>query len=145
MMKCLTRSQAEYVMAEIHRGICCMHSGGRSLTTRVTRAGYYWPTLRKDCIDWSKRCDECQRYAKLSYSHPEELHNIISPWPFAIWGLEILGPFPMARGQINFFLVGVDYFTKWIEAKPLATITTQKVQSFCGKTKYVGMGYSTRW
>ncbi|RDY00032.1 Pol polyprotein, partial [Mucuna pruriens] len=42
--------------------------------------------------------------------------------------MDILGPFLKAKGQIKFLLIGVDYFTKWIEAEPLAKITTQKVQ-----------------
>ncbi|RDY05343.1 hypothetical protein CR513_10842, partial [Mucuna pruriens] len=47
--------------------------------------------------------------------------------------MDILGPFPMAKGQVKFLCVGVDYFTKWIEEKPLATMTTQKVQRFIWK------------
>jgi len=34
---------------------------------------------------------------------------------------------------VKFLIVGIDYFTKWIEAKPLATITTQQVQQFVWK------------
>nr|KYP66645.1 hypothetical protein KK1_012948 [Cajanus cajan] len=44
--------------------------------------------------------------------------------------MDILGPFPPAKGQLKFFLVGIDYFTKWIEACPLAKITTENVQRF---------------
>jgi len=33
---------------------------------------------------------------------------------------------------VKFLIVGIDYFTKWIEAKPLATITTEQVH-----TRYV--------
>ena len=36
----------------------------------------------------------------------------------------------MGRGQCKFVIVGVDYFTKWAEAEPLATITEQKVRNF---------------
>nr|KYP36124.1 hypothetical protein KK1_042776 [Cajanus cajan] len=46
LLECLTASQAAYVIEEIHRGICGMHSGARSMATRVLRAGYYWPTLK---------------------------------------------------------------------------------------------------
>jgi transposase InsO family protein len=31
-------------------------------------------------------------------------------------------------------VVAVDYFTKWVEAKPLATITSARVQAFTFKT-----------
>ena len=41
-----------------------------------------------------------------------------------------MGPFTPGKGQVKFLLVVVDYFTKWIEADPLTTITTQQVQKF---------------
>ena len=47
-----------------------------------------------------------------------------------MWGMDILGPFSPGKGQVKFLLVAVDYFTKWIEAEPLATITAQQVQKF---------------
>ncbi|GMH01827.1 hypothetical protein Nepgr_003666 [Nepenthes gracilis] len=59
-----------------------------------------------------------------------ELHYLQSPWPFAQWGLDILGPLPMAAGQRKFLIVGIDYFTKWVEAVPLAKITEQNATKF---------------
>nr|KYP52772.1 hypothetical protein KK1_025307 [Cajanus cajan] len=47
--------------------------------------------------------------------------------------MDILGPFPPAKGQLKFLLVAIDYFTKWIEACPLAKITTKNVQKFTWK------------
>ena len=47
--------------------------------------------------------------------------------------MDILGPFSPGNGQVKFVIVVVDYFTKWIEAKPLVTITTQQVQQFVWK------------
>nr|KYP75938.1 hypothetical protein KK1_020150 [Cajanus cajan] len=44
---------------DIHRGICGMHSGARSMVTRVLQAGYYWPTLKLDCQNYVQRCKEC--------------------------------------------------------------------------------------
>jgi len=46
------------------------------------------------------------------------------PWPFAMWGMDILDSFSPDKGQVKFLIVAIDYFTKWIEVKPLATITT---------------------
>ncbi|XP_042456410.1 uncharacterized protein LOC122040975 [Zingiber officinale] len=45
--------------------------------------------------------------------------------PFDQWGIDIVGPFPMATGQRKFLLVAVDYFFKWVEAEPLVKITEQ--------------------
>jgi len=42
-------------------------------------------------------------------------------------------PFPPATRQSRFLIVAVDYFTKWIEAEPLAKITTANVQDFMWK------------
>jgi len=47
--------------------------------------------------------------------------------------MDIIGPFSPGKGQTKHFLVAVDYFTKWIEAEPLATITAQNVQNFVWK------------
>ena len=45
-------------------------------------------------------------------------------------GLDILGPLPLGKDQCKFIIVAVDYFTKWAEAEPLATITEQKIRNF---------------
>jgi transposase InsO family protein len=46
------------------------------------------------------------------------------------WGLDLLGPLPPAQGNLKYVVVAVEYFSKWIEAKPLATITSATVQKF---------------
>ncbi|RDY08230.1 Tf2-9, partial [Mucuna pruriens] len=48
-------------------------------------------------------------------------------------GVDILGPFPLAPGQIKFLIVAVDYFTKWIEAEPVVVISVEKVKKFLWK------------
>jgi hypothetical protein len=46
------------------------------------------------------------------------------------WGLDLLGPLPPAQGNLKYVVVVAEYFSKWIEAKPLATITSITVQKF---------------
>jgi hypothetical protein len=46
------------------------------------------------------------------------------------WGLNLLGPLPLAQGNLKYIVVAVEYFSKWIEAKPLATITSATIQKF---------------
>ena len=97
---------------------------------KTLRQGYYWPTMLKDAIELFRKCKVCQEHARISHLPSEPLTLITSPWPFQQWGLDILGPLPFGRGQCKFIIVAVDYFTKWAEAEPLATITEQKVRSF---------------
>ncbi|GKB50097.1 reverse transcriptase domain-containing protein, partial [Tanacetum coccineum] len=60
--------------------------------------------------------------------HP--LTPITAPWLFYKWGIDIAGPFPEGSGKVKFLIVAMDYFTKWIEAKAVATITGNQVKKF---------------
>ncbi|GKG02270.1 reverse transcriptase domain-containing protein, partial [Tanacetum coccineum] len=53
---------------------------------------------------------------------------ITAPWPFYKWGIDIAGPFPEGPGKVKFLIVAMDYFTKWIEAKAVATISGTQVK-----------------
>ena len=53
-----------------------------------------------------------------------------SPWPFAVWGIDLIGYLPIGKGGVKYAVVAVDYFTKWAKAEPLATKTTKKVLDF---------------
>ncbi|XP_061359835.1 uncharacterized protein LOC133303882 [Gastrolobium bilobum] len=130
MLKCLNSEGAEYVLAEIHEGINDHHMSGKALARKALRAGYYWPTMEADSKEHVKKCDSCQKHAKLIISPPEELKCILAPWPFFKWGMNLLGPFKAADGKLKWLIVAVDYFTKWIEAEPVTTITSARVQRF---------------
>ena len=70
------------------------------------------------------------------------MNLVSSPWPFAQWGLDILGPFPQVTGNRRFVLVAVDYFTKWAEAKTLANIRDVDVKKFVWKNIVTRFGVS---
>ena len=86
--------------------------------------------MLKDATELVRKCKIYQEHAKISHLPSEPLTLIISPWPFQQWSFDILGPLPIGRGQCKFTIVGVDYFTKWVEGESLATITEQKVCNF---------------
>ena len=117
-------------MAEVHNGVCASHIGGRSLAVKILRAGFYWPTLRKDCQEYVRKCHECQVFADMHRAPPQCLASISSPWPFAMWSTDLLCPFLVAKSQIKYVIVAVDYFTKWIEAEAVAAITAERGKSF---------------
>ena len=94
LLKCLNSQHAYYVMRELHEGICSLHIGECSLATKVVRAGYYWPTLRADTLDFTKRCKWYQEFTDVPLTPVDNLHIQSSPWPFAIRGMNILDPLP---------------------------------------------------
>ena len=130
ILKCIAGKDTEYVLREVHEGVCGNHIGAWELAGKVLRQGYYWPTILRDAIDIVRRCKIFQEHARISRLPSEPLTSITSPWPFQQWGLDILGPLLIGKGQCKFIIVAMDYFTKWDEAEPLATITEQKISNF---------------
>lgn len=98
-LKCLRPHEAEAALKEVHEGICGQHLGGRAFAHKVTRLGFYWSEMLKDAKACVKKCNRCQRFATLVRQPPEMLTSMNSPIPFAMWGMDILGPFHMVSGQ----------------------------------------------
>ncbi|GKV37134.1 hypothetical protein SLEP1_g45194 [Rubroshorea leprosula] len=130
LLRCLTPYEAEYAVREVHEGVCGMHIGGRTLARKLLRHGYYWPTMVEDAQNYVKKCPTCQFNADDIHMPGEMLSSLTSPWPFAQWGVDLLGPFTKGKGGCTFLVVAVDYFTKWIEAKPLSMTTERKIEEF---------------
>ena len=129
-LKCVDEEEVRYILEEIHGGICYDHTNPRSLANKVIRTSYFWPTMQVDAVEIVKKCNKCQRYGNVQRLSAERLTTIASPWPFAQWGIDIVGPLPQGKGQVKFLLVAIDYFTKWVEAEALATITVAIIQNF---------------
>ncbi|GKA21402.1 reverse transcriptase domain-containing protein [Tanacetum coccineum] len=107
-----------------------MHAGPRSVVAKAMRLGYYWPTMHRDARDMIRACNDCQIHRPVPRNPQQPLTPITAPWPFYKWGIDIAGPFPEGPGKVKFFIVAMDYFTKWIEAKAVATITGSQVKKF---------------
>uniref|UniRef100_A0A2N9H591 Integrase catalytic domain-containing protein n=1 Tax=Fagus sylvatica TaxID=28930 RepID=A0A2N9H591_FAGSY len=92
-------SLVDDLLYEIHEGICGSHTGGRSLAHRAMSQGYWWPFMQSDAVRYVRKCDKCQRFAPKIHQPARELNPLSSPWPFAQWGLDIVGPLPRAPGN----------------------------------------------
>ena len=121
------------MVAELHEGICGNHPGGRTLEHRAYTQGYYWPTMKSDAADYVCKCDRCQSQAPILRSPAQDLRSISSPWPFAPFSIDIVGPLPIAPAQKKLLLVAIDYFSKWIEAETFASIKDKEVTKFIWK------------
>jgi hypothetical protein len=81
-------------------------------------------------VDLVQKCENFQKCAR-DQKQPLSLTQLIQPtWPLQRWGLDLLGPLPPAQGNLKYVVVAAEYLSKWIEAKPLATITLATLQKF---------------
>ncbi|XP_052301368.1 LOW QUALITY PROTEIN: uncharacterized protein LOC127904008 [Populus trichocarpa] len=134
LLRCLNEEDARKALREVHEGICSTHASGHMIARKIQRAGYFWMTLEKDCIDYVRKCHKCQVYSDKVNMPPAPLFNLISPWPFAMWGIDVIGPVnPKASNGHRFILVAIDYFTKWVEANSYAHVTQKVVKRFIEK------------
>ncbi|XP_058217376.1 uncharacterized protein LOC131328449 [Rhododendron vialii] len=121
------------VLEELHSGSCGAHFGGRSLAQRALTQGYWWSKMVKQSEEYVKRCVRCQLHVSLIHQPAFPLKMIISPWPFAVWGFDIVGKMPKAPGGFEYMLTVTDLFTKWVEASPLVKTTAGDVERFIWK------------
>ncbi|GKB15555.1 reverse transcriptase domain-containing protein [Tanacetum coccineum] len=129
-LRCVEPLQADYVIREIHEGSCSMHARPRSVVTKAMWSGNYWPTMHRGARDMILKCKDCQVHRPMPRNPQQPPTPITSPWIFYKWGIDIAGPFPKGPGKVKFLIVAMDYFTKWIEAKAVATISGGQVKKF---------------
>ncbi|XP_031124269.1 uncharacterized protein K02A2.6-like [Ipomoea triloba] len=140
LLRCLRKTEADKVLAEMHEGVCTAHQGAQTLARKIILQGYYWPRLRADCLEYVKKCPACQHFAILPGRPASYYTPVTFAIPFAHWGMDLIGPFPKGVGGLKFIIVAVDYFTKWVEAEPLASITEYQCRKFVWKHIFTRFG-----
>uniref|UniRef100_A0A2N9HL34 Reverse transcriptase domain-containing protein n=1 Tax=Fagus sylvatica TaxID=28930 RepID=A0A2N9HL34_FAGSY len=133
-LRCLSLSESQTVMKEAHSGECGEHQGKKRLYQLLLTLGYYWPTMKRDTADFVKACHTCQMQANLIHTHPTNLQNMATPWPFHTWGLDLIGPINPPSGGYIWILAATEYFTKWVEAIPLRKATGAAMCESVGAT-----------
>uniref|UniRef100_A0A2N9I710 Uncharacterized protein n=1 Tax=Fagus sylvatica TaxID=28930 RepID=A0A2N9I710_FAGSY len=150
LARCISIEEAKEKLPDVHEKTCG-DGGAISLYRRLQRLGYFWPNMsaeaaeiqsqcptcqfhysneEKDAADFVKTCHTCQVQANLIHTHPTSLQNMVTPWPFHTWGLDLIGPINPASGGYIWILVATEYFTKWVEAIPLKKATGAAVANF---------------
>ena len=112
-LKCICREEGKELLTKIHKGVCGSHIGSRVLVGKAFRQGLYWPTALQDAVELVTKCEACQFHSKKIHLPAQALQTIPLSWPFSVWGLDILGPFPRAIWGFEFLFVAMDKFTKW--------------------------------
>eukprot|EP00253_Pinus_taeda_P027762 PITA_27762 len=91
---------------------------GYATAQKILHAGYFWPSIFKDCILAVRSCHECQIYQRNMRAPPAPLHPVVAVGPFAKWGIDYMTCNPHLAGGHGCIIVAIDYFTKWTEVVP---------------------------
>jgi hypothetical protein len=102
LMRWITQEEGRELLTEIHGGECGSHSSSNTLVDKAFRHGFYWPTTLQDAVELVKSCEACQYHAKQIHTPAQALQMIPPSWPFAVWGVDILEPFPRAVGGYRY-------------------------------------------
>jgi hypothetical protein len=125
MLKCVTETEGVQILREVHSGTCGSHAGPRAQAAKVIHQGFYWPAMICAANQVTRSCEACQKFSPRS-GNPSQFTKLMThTWPLQRWGLDIVGPLPTAQGNLKFTFVAVEYFTKWIEARAVSTITSK--------------------
>jgi transposase InsO family protein len=115
---------------DIHAGVCGHHAAPRILVGNAFRQGFYWPAAVADASEIVRTCEGCQFYARKSNLPAHILQTIPITWPFAVWGLDIVGPLRKAPGGYTHLLVAIDKFSKWVEVRPITNLKAEQAVTF---------------
>ncbi|XP_019191511.1 PREDICTED: uncharacterized protein LOC109186059 [Ipomoea nil] len=130
VLRCLYPEEAKFVKEKIHEGTCAAHQGAFATARRALLQGYFWPKMAKECAEYARGCPTCQHF----HAEPGRLATSYTPIstviPFSRWGIDIVGALPMGSAKRKYIMVAIDYFTKWVEVEPLATITSTRCTKF---------------
>ncbi|KAK5802116.1 hypothetical protein PVK06_029698 [Gossypium arboreum] len=134
LLRCVDDVEARKILEEVHEGICGTHVNGFNMARKIMRLGYYWLIIESDCINFARKCHKCQIYGDKIHVAPSPLHVMTSPWPFSMWGMDVIGPISSkASNGHRFIFMVIDYFTKWIEAASFTNVTKTAVCKFLKK------------
>ena len=100
------------ILNEIHAGTCSNHATSRTLVRKAFQASLYWPSAIADVEALVPRCENCQFFAKQIHVLAQVLQMIPASWPFACWGLDMIGPFKPTSGGFRLVYVYIDKFSK---------------------------------
>ena len=98
LQQCLPIPEGKELICDFHAGICGHHAAPHTLVGNAFRQGFYWPTAVADATDVVRTCEGCQFYARKTHLPAHALQTISITWPFAVWGLDLVGPLQKAPG-----------------------------------------------
>jgi len=95
--RCVSPEEGREILCEIHEGDCGHHAGSKSLVAKDFLHGFYWLTAHADIENLVSKCDGFHKFSRQAHLPTEELRMIPITWPFAVSGLDMVGPFKRSK------------------------------------------------
>jgi hypothetical protein len=119
LLRCISKTKGQEILQDVHARIC--RAG------KVLRQGFYWLAMIDDAAKLVATSKACQKFSH-HYRAPAQPLQLIAPSrPLQQWGINIVGKLTPAQGNYTFAIIAVEYFTKWVEAKPITNITSTTI------------------
>jgi ribonuclease HI len=121
LQRCVPIPQGRELLRDIHAGVCGHHAPPRTLVGNAFRQGFYWPTAIANASEIMRTCEGCQFYARKSNLPAHILQTIPVTWPFAVWGLDIVGPLRKVHGATPTYWLSSTSFPSGLRCAPSRT------------------------
>jgi hypothetical protein len=118
LQRCISIAEGQELLQEIHSGACGHHAAPRALVGNAFRQGFYWPTAVADATRIVRTCQGCQFYTRQTHLPAQALQTLPITWPFAVWGLDLVGPLQKAPGGFTHLLVAIDKLSSGLRSDP---------------------------
>ena len=113
--RCVLENEQGEIVHKCHASPYEGHFLGDRTTLKILQSSFYWPTLFRDCFEWVKHCDRCQRMGNINKRNEMPLQGILVVRIFYVWGIDFMGPFPPSFGNL-YILLAVVSVSKWAKA-----------------------------
>ncbi|GJU64389.1 hypothetical protein Tco_1246224 [Tanacetum coccineum] len=88
------------IVKEVHNGLCGFNAEPRLMVVRITKQGYYWPSMHQDAAKILQDCEKCKEQSSIKKVAESNAMTAGSGWSFSHWGVNILGPLPTAPADL---------------------------------------------
>ena len=109
------------------------HQGhpGKTITKRKVKQNFWWPRMDHEIEEFVGLCTNCNNSDKTLKLEKEEMPMVNEPkGPWQKIAIDFLGPYQILSTKMQYFIVVLDHFSRWVEVKAVCNSSTYEVINF---------------